>query len=99
VVAQAAGFDYVASASSASSAVDADDSSGEAKAECTSASGVQRRLKLYVDLHAHANKRGCFMYGNHHNSVEMRVQGRLYPFLVEQHCDLFEYTGCDFSVS
>jgi hypothetical protein len=109
VVAQAAGLDLLDAAAAAGGASGDGDGAaagnaavkGGASADASSATGegVQRRLKLYVDLHAHANKRGCFMYGNHHNTVDMRVQGRLYPFLVEQHCELFEYSGCDFSIS
>lgn len=31
-------------------------------------------LHMYMDLHAHATKRGCFLYGNHLPTIEEQVR-------------------------
>lgn len=53
-------------------------------------------LFLYCDLHAHANQKGCFVYGN---SMEFpdQVEGRLFPKLLSLNSEHFEYDRCDFS--
>jgi len=40
---------------------------------------AEKRLFFYLDLHAHANKRGVFIYGNHLLDVAKHTQNVLYP--------------------
>ena len=54
-------------------------------------------LLLYLDLHAHATKRGCFMYGNHLNTLQRQVQTQLYAKMVELSSLFFEYEQCNFT--
>jgi len=55
-----------------------------------------KRLYLYCDLHAHATKRGCFVYGN---SMDFRqqVETLLFPKVLSLNSEYFEYETCDFS--
>ena len=41
-------------------------------------------VAFYVDLHGHASKRGCFIYGNHIENEEDQV------------CDILLYYNTDF---
>ncbi|GMH79211.1 hypothetical protein TL16_g08069 [Triparma laevis f. inornata] len=54
-------------------------------------------LQLYLDLHAHASKRGCFIYGNHLASCEKQLANQLYVKCISMNSPWFEYKGCDFS--
>jgi cytosolic carboxypeptidase protein 5 len=56
------------------------------------------RLALYVDMHAHANKKGAFFFGNAMPVVD-QVQNLLYPKLVALNTPHFEFTQCNFSES
>ncbi|OQS01635.1 cytosolic carboxypeptidase-like protein 5 isoform 2 [Achlya hypogyna] len=53
---------------------------------------------VYIDLHAHAAKRGCFIYGNRLDSVDAQVATQLYPKLVGLNSAHFEYDQCTFSL-
>jgi len=55
-------------------------------------------LRLYLDLHAHASKRGCFIYGNYLPSPQGQLANQMYPKLISQNSQWFEYKGCDFSL-
>ena len=55
-------------------------------------------LRMYLDLHAHASKRGCFIYGNFLASREEQLKNRLYVKLIAINSPWFEYKGCDFSL-
>ena len=55
-------------------------------------------LRLYLDLHAHASKRGCFIYGNYLDSREEQIKNRMYAKLIAMNSPWFEYKGCDFSL-
>jgi len=55
------------------------------------------KLALYLDLHAHAGKRGCFMYGNVMDSLEDQVQNQLFCRLIALNTPHFDYSGCLFS--
>eukprot|EP00792_Barthelona_sp_PAP020_P010717 TRINITY_DN433_c0_g1_i1.p1 TRINITY_DN433_c0_g1~~TRINITY_DN433_c0_g1_i1.p1 ORF type:complete len:667 (+),score=175.10 TRINITY_DN433_c0_g1_i1:156-2156(+) len=47
-------------------------------------------VALYLDLHAHARKRGIFMYGNYMPSSNLNVQSMYYPALVAKNSPFFE---------
>ena len=54
-------------------------------------------VALYVDLHAHATKRGCFMYGNHFDNKENQVECMLLPKLVSLNSAHFDFGHSVFS--
>ena len=58
---------------------------------------AEGRLSMYLDLHSHASKRGCFIYGNIMNSVEEQVQNQLYCQLIALNTPHFDYQSCLFS--
>ena len=43
---------------------------------------MQGSLHCYIDLHAHASRRGVFVFGNNYATEEEQVQAVLYPKLV-----------------
>ncbi|XP_062979748.1 cytosolic carboxypeptidase-like protein 5 isoform X2 [Elgaria multicarinata webbii] len=57
----------------------------------------QSGLAYYVDLHGHASKRGCFMYGNHILDENHQVENMLFPKLISLNSAHFDFTGCNFS--
>ncbi|XP_067999178.1 cytosolic carboxypeptidase-like protein 5 isoform X3 [Melanerpes formicivorus] len=54
-------------------------------------------LAYYVDLHGHASKRGCFMYGNNFSNENDQVENMLFPKLISLNSPHFDFTGCNFS--
>jgi hypothetical protein len=56
-------------------------------------------VALYVDLHAHSKKRGCFVYGNHLASVAEQIENVLYAKLVSLCTPHFDFGGSQFSES
>ena len=55
-------------------------------------------LAFYVDLHGHANKQGCFMYGNHFDDISEQTENILLPKLVSLNSAHFDFKACNFSV-
>ena len=54
-------------------------------------------ISIYVDLHAHACKRGCFIYGNHFANYYDQVECMLLPKLLSLNCPYFDFEACNFS--
>ena len=66
---------------------------GNSGTQCDSGGG----LAFYVDLHGHASKRGCFMYGNYIEDEDKYVQCLLFPKLVSVNSANFDFTACNFT--
>ena len=54
-------------------------------------------VALYIDLHAHASKRGCFMYGNYFKEETVQAECMLFPRLVSLNSVHFDFEHCLFS--
>ena len=55
-------------------------------------------IAFYVDLHGHAAKRGCFIYGNSIENELYQVENVLFTKLIAFNTQHFDFDGCNFSV-
>lgn len=55
------------------------------------------RFYMYLDMHAHASKRGCFIYGNHFENLEAQVENMMYSRLVALNTPYLDVKACSFS--
>ena len=55
------------------------------------------RLQLYVDLHAHASKRGVFIYGNRCDGLETQIENMLLVRLMTLNTRWLDFDACNFS--
>ncbi len=58
----------------------------------------QKKLFFYCDLHAHANKKGAFIFGNHLNYREM-IDSYTFARLLTMNNPYFNFKGCNFQPS
>lgn len=54
-------------------------------------------IAFYIDLHGHASKRGCFLYGNYFVNIEQKVECMLLAKLMSINCPHFDFSSCNFS--
>ncbi len=47
---------------------------------------LQDRLCFYMDLHAHPQKKGNFIYGNSIENVNEQIETQLYPKILSFNC-------------
>ena len=58
---------------------------------------ARRLLECYIDCHAHAGKRGCFLYGNRMAPTDQRhLDGPLYTFLLALNTRFVDTDQCVF---
>ena len=54
-------------------------------------------LKIFLDFHAHASKRGGFMFGNHIKDEEKQADNITFVKLIAMNCLNFDMNECNFS--
>ena len=59
----------------------------------TTSSGIA----FMIDLHAHAAKRGCFLYGNRLKTARLHAEMLLYARLTSANSAFMDFDGCCFS--
>ena len=52
---------------------------------------------IYIDLHGHASKRGCFIYGNHFTRESDMIECMLLPKLISVNSLHFDFQACNFT--
>lgn len=57
---------------------------------------AEKKLGLYIDMHAHANKKGTFFYGNSMPPFQ-QIPALLYTKLVALNSPYFEFSSCNFT--
>ena len=55
------------------------------------------KLFMYIDLHGHATKRGCFVFGNTMGNPKAAVEQILFPKLMSLNCVNFDIRECGFN--
>ena len=55
-----------------------------------------KKIKLYIDLHGHACKKGCFIFGNSLSGIE-QAENMLLPKLIGLNCLNFDFAECSFN--
>ena len=55
-------------------------------------------IAFYVDLHGHAARRGCFIYGNSIDNEMLQIENVLFAKLISFNSQHFDFDGCNFSV-
>jgi len=58
-----------------------------------SAHRFQGGLRIYLDLHAHSNRRGLFLLSD---KAGNREEQKLYSMALGRRCNYFEHAQCDF---
>ncbi len=54
-------------------------------------------IEFCLDLHAHVNKQGAFIYGNSIDDLKSQVEVCLFPKILAYNCPYFDYDACNFS--
>jgi len=54
-------------------------------------------IDIYVDLHGHASKQGCFIYGNYFEKESNLIDSMLFPKLISLNSVYFDFLSCNFS--
>ncbi|CAI2359427.1 unnamed protein product [Moneuplotes crassus] len=55
------------------------------------------KLVLYIDLHAHASRKGCFMFGNSLNIIHQQVENMALPKVISLNSIDFDFSQCSFA--
>ena len=58
---------------------------------------TENGIYIYIDLHGHASKRGCFIYGNHFPKETDMVECMLLPKLISINSSHFDFQACNFT--
>lgn len=53
---------------------------------------------FYMDLHGHAGRKGCFIYGNSIDNELYQIENVLFTRLIAFNSQHFDFDGCNFSV-
>jgi cytosolic carboxypeptidase protein 5 len=54
-------------------------------------------MEWYIDIHGHANKPGCFLFGNWTQQVEQQYRMLLFAQCMCINLPLFDFGECDFA--
>lgn len=57
---------------------------------------LKENIYLYIDLHGHATKKGCFVYGNY-MEFSKEIECYLFPKLLSLNCINFDFEGSNFT--
>jgi hypothetical protein len=54
-------------------------------------------MHMYMDLHAHATRRGCFIFGNNTSTTESLVDTLLFSKLISMSSPHFDFNQCNYT--
>ena len=57
----------------------------------------KKQIDFCLDLHAHVNRQGAFIYGNSVTDLKGQSEVCLFPKILSFHNEVFDYEGCNFS--